>query len=963
MIKIQSDNFRRTRRDRPVALLMIGLWSIALPALHAQNAQFNTIWSQIELKIDQPNVDTGYQFILDDIKVYCSGDVNCLLFTYDSIRTKLERKFKLNAAIKVTAELIRLAEQRGLVEKMAQGHSDISRYYDALKNAKASSIHLDLALKYYEILGDKRKIILCNFKKIFKTSNDDNIDQTKQKVESLINEAIAARDSFLVGYLISTFLPLSLETDPPEKIEAHFATFERIMDPDTKVRLERRRWAVFWEQKGLYMRKKGAFQAAKACCEKALAFLKVAEDSWLELNTILDLVEIDLELGNRKAAKSRLEPAFDMSEKLKSDELFVRLFSVASEIAEEEGRYADALIYLKKMNAAQANINKTGDEKISQNYYLEVENKNKVLELKQSKDRLGYTMVISILALLLAAGFLFGFYKQRKSKRVLADQNALIQAQTEQLKSLDEAKSRFFANVSHELRTPLTLLTGPIKTLLKENQLTEKQIRLLQVADRSGKQLGQLINEILDLRKLEMGKMYINAETTELRAYFQSYFAQFESLAEQKHINYTHVLDIPNGATADLDREKCRQLLYNLLSNAFKFTPTGGKIAARIQVTEHQLQFSVADSGAGIHPDDLPNVFERYFQSNRPDKPAEGGTGIGLALCREYAQIFGGTIRVESNLGEGSTFTVCFPITLYDETSVSSQAEPAKNTYVFPGSEADETIIASLAGSAPENDPADRPGILLVEDNPDLQDYIRVILSEKYKVITASNGQIALELLTNNPDASPITPALILSDLMMPVMDGYQLLERLKSDDATRHIPTIMLTARAEAQDKLNALRIGVDDYLTKPFDEEELLVRIENLLKNQAIRRQEIAAAAEPETPHPIMLQPDRAWLETFEVYVQKHYAGDLLSVSALAYAFAMSESTLLRQLKRLTGLSPLQYIQEVRLNEARRLLESRTYNSIAQVASKVGYDDARSFTRSFKQRFGKLPSEIMEA
>ncbi len=198
---------------------------------------------------------------------------------------------------------------------------------------------------------------------------------------------------------------------------------------------------------------------------------------------------------------------------------------------------------------------------------------------------------------------------------------------------------------------------------------------------------------------------------------------------------------------------------------------------------------------------------------------------------------------------------------------------------------------------------------------------------------------------------------------MMPVMDGYQLLEKLKSNSATRHIPVIMLTARADIQDKLKALRIGVDDYLLKPFDEEELLVRIENLLKNQAARRTAVADEPESEAVAPLLSQPDQEWLEGFEGYVGQHLADDTLSISTLAYHFAMSESTLLRQLKRLTGLSPIQYLQEVRLNEARRLLENRRYNSVAQVASKVGYDDTRSFSRSFRQRFGKLPSELLGA
>lgn len=604
-------------------------------------------------------------------------------------------------------------------------------------------------------------------------------------------------------------------------------------------------------------------------------------------------------------------------------------------------------------------------------HLMQEDNKAKVVEMdarynleKQQQEivlknsQLLYGLIVFVLALLLALGLFIGLRIQRQDKQQLTVQNALIREQSEQLKSLDLAKSRFFANISHELRTPLTLLTSPIKTLLKENQLAEKQTQLLQMAERSGQQLGQLINAILDLRKFEMGKMTVMAEPTELRPYFQTNFAQFESLAEQKQIDYTLVLDMPDKTTADLDRGKCRQVLFNLLSNAFKFTPAGGKIEARVQVAEHQLQLSISDSGSGIHPDDLPHIFDRYFQSNHPDKPVEGGTGIGLALCREYAQLFGGTITAESTLGQGAVFRVAFHIKMSQVEATNFILPISPNGSIAP----DETASVSLPDGATSAPATAKSSILVVEDNPDLREYIRFVLQDKYHVVTAENGQAALALLTT--PASRIIPSLVLSDLMMPVMDGYQLLERLKSDDATRHIPFVMLTARAEAQDKLKALRIGVDDYLAKPFDEEELLVRIENLLENQAARQKAMAddAPALEATVAPLLSQPDREWLETFEAYVQNHYSSDILSVASLAYKFAMSESTLLRQLKRLTGLSPLQYIQEVRLNEARRLLENRAYNSIAQVASKVGYDDARTFTRSFKQRFGKLPSEMME-
>lgn len=577
----------------------------------------------------------------------------------------------------------------------------------------------------------------------------------------------------------------------------------------------------------------------------------------------------------------------------------------------------------------------------------QIEEQTLALHLKNAQLR--YSIITAVLILFLAGGLLWGFHNQRQGKRRLSEQNTLIQAQSEQLKTLDAAKSRFFANVSHELRTPLTLIIGPVKTLLQENQLTKKQVRLLQMARQNGQQLEQLVNEILDLRKLEAGKMELHRESVALVSFFKRHFTQFESLAEHQHIAFSFLADLPKAATGLIDPEKCRQIIYNLLSNAFKFTPPSGRITATVSHRHNTLLLEVTDTGPGIHPDDLSHVFDRYFQTSRPDKPAEGGTGIGLALCQEYARLLGGDIAVESTPGQGAVFAVSFPLVLSDEAPVAVTAEGAQAFDIpisRPGS-SPERFVSTPPGT-------DKPTILVVEDNPDLQEYIRLILSDRYEVLTASNGQAALDCLRATPYCQ-----LVLSDLMMPVMDGYQLLEKLKSDDATRHLPLIMLTARAEASDKLKALRIGVDDYLTKPFDEEELLVRIENLLKNRAVREQ-LKLEEQPRAAAPALTQPDVEWLTGFEAYVRAHLADDTLSVSFLAQEFAMSESTLLRQVTRLTGLSPKQYLQEVRLHAAREMLENKTYSSVAQVSDKVGYAHVRTFTRSFRERFGKLPSEV---
>lgn len=975
---------------RTVHRVLLTLILLGAPYLHG-HAQIDALWSRIEARLDQPNVDTSYQFILDEIKTHCGHDARCLMSTYDTIAIQLEKKFKLLAAIKVTKALIGVAEQEGLILKMAQGNYDVCRYYDALKNARYAVVYLDRALRYFEEADSPRKVVKCKFWKAKLTSPPDGqmTNAEREVLDTLIREAITLQDSMLACNIIVHRFMLGLHIDPPEKSNAYLSLLEQMTDPASKNRSDNINLGDYWNAKGSFELQNGHPQKAKTNFENALAVFEKIEDPWRTVYALIHIIETDWMLGNHKEAKDKLAIALKMSEAVHSDDLYLNLFNIASRIAEEEGHYQEAMEYQKKMFAAQQRIYATGDEKIADNYYLEIENKQSASALKARNNQLLYTIIIIALVLMVATALWIGFYKQRKARRTLTDQNLLIQAQSEQLKALDAAKSRFFANVSHELRTPLTLLTSPIKTLLKENQLTEKQTQLLHMAERSGQQLSQLINEILDLRKLEMGKMNLSPEPTELRTYFETYFAQFESLAAQKQIDYQLSFAIPEQAIADLDREKCRQILFNLLSNAFKFTPPGGRIEVSIKEMDDTLSIRVADNGPGIHPDDLPLLFDRYFQTTRPEKGAEGGTGIGLALCREYAHLFGGHINVESTLGKGATFTVTFPIALNQTNQALVNGEAISDIPVLTPDDGYSDANTHADGQLNEENTLsqrsrqNRPTILLVEDNPELRAYIRLVLEEKYTVVTAENGQQAMALLSGdgsvvthnsnreeffNLHSSFFIPNLILSDLMMPVMDGYQLLERLKSDDATRHIPVVMLTARAEAQDKLKALRIGVDDYLTKPFDEEELLVRIENLLNNQAARRTAITpddtipiTQIVPVTP--LMPAPDREWLETFEAYVQKHFAGGTLSVSSLAYEFAMSESTLLRQLKRLTGLTPLQYIQEVRLSEARKLLENRTYNSVAQVASKVGYEDASSFTRVFKQRFGKRPSELMEA
>ncbi len=566
-------------------------------------------------------------------------------------------------------------------------------------------------------------------------------------------------------------------------------------------------------------------------------------------------------------------------------------------------------------------------------------------QARQLRDEERRSWLLSlVVALGLILGLVLTFTTVRFGKLSRANRE-----QAEELKKVNAAKSHFFANVSHELRTPLTLIQGPISSIREDDNLTERQRRLLELAIGNGEQLQGLIDQILALQRLEVGLPQVTTSPTLLLDYFRQSLDAFAPLAQQRQLSYSRQISIPPTAVAPLDQEKCRIILANLLANACKFTPQGGEVAVSIRYDSTTLTIAVRDTGPGIHPDDLPNVFDRFYQTKRTDLPAQGGTGIGLALCREYVNLFGGTIRVASRAGEGTTFFVRIPLEALRVAAAATKA-PAKRPSPVSGVDIRRAPPAAAVGG--------KPRILVVEDNTDLLEYLQFILSGHYGVETARNGREALERLHHMPDCR-----LVLSDLMMPVMDGYALLKRLKSKEATRHLPVIMLTARGDAQDRLRALRIGVDDYLTKPFEEEELRLSISRLLSNQEVRATTEAELRGAGEPVPARSAADHEWLERFEAYVTSQIPNSSLTVPDLALEFNMSDSTLLRQVKRLTGLTTLQYVQDVRLNTARRHLEMGTHTSIGALAYAVGYRDARSFSRAFRNRFNKLPSEYPDA
>lgn len=545
--------------------------------------------------------------------------------------------------------------------------------------------------------------------------------------------------------------------------------------------------------------------------------------------------------------------------------------------------------------------------------------------------------------------------RQKELEKMVHIRTEKIVQQAEDLKKLDRVKSRFFANISHELRTPLTLIIGPITLLinqLKKESVDAKSIEKgLKGIKKSGENLLDLVEEILDLSKMEAQKLDLSEEPVYLASFAQMLYSSFSKQAEYIGINYRLELNIEDDLYILLDKNKVERILNNLLSNAFKFTEKGQDLRVTVNSTEKEIEFIVADTGTGIHPDDLPHILERFYQSKQPNFPTQGGTGIGLALVSEFTKLMNGSINIDSVLGKGATFSIRLPkqtiqLSIQEQQKVITKDQPIAN------SEDNDTIK-----SVSEKDKSTT--ILVVEDHPEIRNFIHSILELDYNVITASNGLEGLAVLKNNLK----TIDLIISDVMMPQMDGFAMLEAIKANKDWRHTPMIMLTARASEEDKLHALTIGVHDYLTKPFSVEELKVRINNLLHNAFDRKTWLKDQQETieveDTNNNVHSEVDTEWVKKIESFMTQQISNEFFSIPLLAEYMHISEGHLRRKLKQIIGLTPAKMFKLVRLNTARSYLEKGTFNTVKEVAYAVGFQTTDNFTKSYKKQFGKLPSD----
>lgn len=539
----------------------------------------------------------------------------------------------------------------------------------------------------------------------------------------------------------------------------------------------------------------------------------------------------------------------------------------------------------------------------------------------------------------------------------LREQLTTIEQLAENLKKQDKAKSRFFANVSHELRTPLSLVIDPLRAFVRHTDLTVKQQAQIERIKKNAEQLEQLTEEILDLTRLDANLLKCQEKAVDFNKFINSIYHIYTSLANYREIGFFLKNEVPAASIILMDDQKVERIINNLLGNAIKFTPKGGRIYLKAKLRSERLIIEVEDSGIGIEGEKLAAIFDRYYQVDNDSETMNGGLGIGLALSKEIAKLMKGQLRVESIYGKGSRFILSLPIKELDQKTIALKEQP----FAVKPKTADGNI--TIGAPAKNGKSLTQPHLLLVEDNVDLLDYLNEILQDAYRLTLAKNGKIALSLMKeHNFD-------LIVSDVMMPEMDGFQLLESVRSQTSHFSIPFVLLTARASLNDKLHGMRLGVDLYLRKPFESLELKTGIQNLLSNQEKRKKYFTRLNSLQNSNRSTLQQeecsikafDQLWLEKLESVVKKELSNTNLRVEALASAMQVSERTFRSKLKLYTGLTPQQYIVTARLHQAQRLMEQMAYPSVAEIAYACGFSSPAYFTSQFKKQFGKVPSAYM--
>ena len=569
------------------------------------------------------------------------------------------------------------------------------------------------------------------------------------------------------------------------------------------------------------------------------------------------------------------------------------------------------------------------------------------------------TTLAILLFSLLTFLVIYSFVKIRLNQIRLNSKLDIESAVHENSEEMNKMKLQFFTNISHELRTPLTLIVGPLSQIMNGQVSTKDVSKLNSIMYKNSNRLLKLINQLLDFRKAESGNLNLIVQNDELVSFVGEVFAAFEDIALEKNIKFLF-LSPKNELDAWFDNDKIEKILYNLLSNAFKFTPNGKGITVSLEKetvnNEDYAIIKVIDFGIGIPKDELVSIFDRFYQTRKENNAINEGSGLGLAYIKHLVEIHKGKINIQSEFHKGTTCTVTIPIskTAYSNNSII-ELQPQKYDFKYTKIGVDvikeNQLLPKKSIKSVKEHSKETPLLLIVEDNRELQDYLVTFFSYDYRILTANNGKEGLEQAIKN------IPSIIISDLMMPEMNGIEMCKKLKTDINTSHIPILILTAKAGLENEKEGLETGADEFILKPFNIEVLKLRLDNILRTKQQWVQKFRTNSNSKTWKELSNKLDQKFIEKSINIIKKNFDNTEFSVEKFALEIGMSRSALFLKLKSITGQSTSEFIRTIRLNKAAKLIESGKY-SITEIIYMVGFSDPKYFRTCFKKHFDCTPS-----
>lgn len=660
----------------------------------------------------------------------------------------------------------------------------------------------------------------------------------------------------------------------------------------------------------------------------------------------------------------------------KGDEVIALAMKILKHQPYERDNYLSTSI-ITQANAALTLMEARDTERQTHNLKTLHKQVNQYLSDYNSQKVMLIGLCLFLLVCLAAAALIFrGYLIKMKLNETLAKTNGELKRlnvelgeKNEELKRLNEevlelthSRLVFFTNISHELRTPLTLIADPVEMLLEDTGIKGKSRELLKMVQRNALALQQLVSNILDFRKIQNGKMELKLYRFDIVKTLTMWVGDFQLTAERKQIRlHLDVDDLKGSHEMIADQEKISRIVFNLLSNALKYTPAGGEIFVSLKDEGANLRLDVKDTGKGISQDEADKIFERFFQA----KGAASGTGIGLALVKSFVELHHGEARVESELGKGSDFIVVIPREQEGDSQViHNDVDNSVNASESTGKNVvDESVLQYIddgdrsRGKVQQlvSENTNRPTVLVIDDNTDIRQYERTLLQDEYIVLEAADGKEGLAVALKE------VPDLVICDVMMPVMDGLELTEQLKTNTATSHIPVIMLTAKNLEEHRAEGYEHGADSYITKPFHSKVLLARIENLLRQRQLLKNlyQGTKEAEKEISEAHLEDRDKQFLKQLQAIIQQNLSDSEFGVEDMGQQIGLSRVQLYRKVKAMTGSSVVDLLRKARLAKARRLLETRSM-SVSEVAYEVGFSAPSYFTKCFKEEYGMLPGDV---